>query len=533
MKNQTHSPKTKQNSSKCDQKLTKQHWVPQTIAAGAYFNSAPIAGFKMAQGPLGNPLHPNTETTFETDLKARFSATKKSHPEIELKRIHFEMPHFEPDSLPSVDDYTPIELPKPLASTSVTLAWAKQKNLKKTRVGYHFTGNQLANLRDRLNAGPSFRGLVGNLGYFMTRDLNVGAHKWSHQHRYSDPDHQLPEILSYLGFYYFTDSQGNIETAGFDSAHSAAIGIKHSGEVKVLPNIRNYAYDITIAGHTIKADNINPPMDQVEQLDVALFNPSYPYEYQGSLDTFAPMLAVKDRVNVFISNQGEGQKPYEQVVKVWCGECPLPSFGAVLSLKTVRFNQLYPNGLPARTPVSVIPYSRSCDFSEYAQILGGLVPSVIDGQSIVPTGAQFSAQQAEKALDEVAKTDAALSRTGKETNNFDAIIREPGGLFIETDNHVGYLLFDGRHEMSVGVNIVDVANLVSRLAQSDINFFDGETIRNAISIDGGSAMKAYAVEVQSGDVSMDILNRVAAGSRNAPGNDEQGLNLYSTVVMEL
>ncbi|ERB63455.1 hypothetical protein N779_20625 [Vibrio coralliilyticus OCN008] len=87
--------------------------------------------------------------------------------------------------------------------------------------------------------------------------------------------------------------------------------------------------------------------------------------------------------------------------------------------------------------------------------------------------------------------------------------------------------------MSVGVNIVDVANLVSRLSQSDIDLFDGETIRNAISIDGGSAMKAYAVNVGNGTVSMDILNRVAAGSRNAPGNDTQGLNLYSTVVMEL
>ena len=46
-------------------------------------------------------------------------------------------------------------------------------------------------------------------------------------------------------------------------------------------------------------------------------------------------------------------------------------------------------------------------------------------------------------------------------------------------------------------------------------------------------MKAYAVNVGNGTVSMNILNRVAAGSRNAPGNDTQGLNLYSTVVMEL
>ncbi|NOJ21517.1 hypothetical protein [Vibrio coralliilyticus] len=533
MKNQTHSPKTNQISTDACQKLSAEHWKTQTIAPGAYFNPNTLTGFKMAQGPLGNPLHPNTEPTFEADLSELFESTQQSQPEIELKRVHFQMPAINPESLPGPQDYTQVEEPKPLSTTSVTLAWVKQEQLKQTSIGYHFEGNQLANLRDRLAESKAFRGLVGNLGYFMTKELNVGDHIWSHSRRYPASEHQLPERLAYLGFYYFGDAKGQVENAGFQSAHSAGIGVKHSGEVKILPVIQCHAYDLTIAGQTMKVENINPELDKVDQHDIALFNVNFPLSHKGPLVEFSPMLPLEDRVNVFVSNQGDGKRPHEHVVKVWRGECPLPSFGVVLSIKSCLFDSLYPHGLETNTPVSVTPYSHHCDFAEYAQILAGLVPSVIGGESIVPTGAAFTAQQAEQALDEVANTDAPLSRTGKETNNFDAIIREPGGLFIETENHVGYLLFDGRHEMSVGVNIVDVANLVSRLSQSDIDLFDGETIRNAISIDGGSAMKAYAVNVGNGTVSMDILNRVAAGSRNAPGNDTQGLNLYSTVVMEL
>ena len=66
----------------------------------------------MAQGPLGNPLHPNTESAFEADLSELFESTQQSQPEIELKRVHFQMPAINPESLPGPQDYTKVEEPQ-------------------------------------------------------------------------------------------------------------------------------------------------------------------------------------------------------------------------------------------------------------------------------------------------------------------------------------------------------------------------------------------------------------------------------------
>jgi hypothetical protein len=58
-------------------------------------------------------------------------------------------------------------------------------------------------------------------------------------------------------------------------------------------------------------------------------------------------------------------------------------------------------------------------------------------------------------------------------------------------------------------------------------------IRQAVFVDGGSAMKVYHVRSEGSSVDLDLLNRVAAGSRNPPGNDPEGLNLYTLLSLAL
>ena len=58
-------------------------------------------------------------------------------------------------------------------------------------------------------------------------------------------------------------------------------------------------------------------------------------------------------------------------------------------------------------------------------------------------------------------------------------------------------------------------------------------IRQALFIDGGSAMKAYHVASDGEHARLDLLNRVAAGSRNVPGADPDGLNLYTLLALAL
>ncbi|WP_241033784.1 hypothetical protein [Vibrio maerlii] len=505
-----------------------------TIVAGRYFNPQPVTGYQMKSGPLGNPLHENLDTDFEQKLAERFSKVVGEKTTLGVKRLHMQMPQIDPSALPSSSDYQPVEAPESLATTSMSLVWLKQEDVKSARIGYHFKDNTLADLKDRLAEEIQLNGIIGNLGYFMTKELNVGDHIWSHKLRYPNPDHQLPEILSYLGFYYFADENGEVETAGFPTAHDSAVAVDLDGKVHVLPSVTCNRFDIDINNSPFHVDCLNPSLEDVAHRDVALFNVNFPMTHQGHLVEFAPMLQLENRINVFVANRGNGVKPEEEVVKIWQGECPLPSFGSLLSFKREAFDRLFPQGLQVGDRVNVKPYANEIDLSKFKQVLGGLVPSVIDGQPIVPTGNEVTAEQAEHALDRVANTDSPLARSGKETNNFDALIREPSGLFIQTDNHIGYLLFDGRHEMSIGANIVDVANLLKRVTESDIDLFEGETLHNAIAIDGGSAMKVYAATVDGvNEPKMDILNRVAAGGRNSPGDDPQGLNLYSTVILEV
>ena len=63
--------------------------------------------------------------------------------------------------------------------------------------------------------------------------------------------------------------------------------------------------------------------------------------------------------------------------------------------------------------------------------------------------------------------------------------------------------------------------------------FGGEHIRHAVFIDGGSAMKVYGVTKDRRTLRLDLLNRVAAGSRNGPGIDPDGLNLYTLLNLHV
>ncbi|MEE8389504.1 MAG: hypothetical protein V3S14_01735 [Anaerolineae bacterium] len=58
-------------------------------------------------------------------------------------------------------------------------------------------------------------------------------------------------------------------------------------------------------------------------------------------------------------------------------------------------------------------------------------------------------------------------------------------------------------------------------------------VKHAVFVDGGSAMKVYAVESDGTTTTLDLLNRVAAGSKNGPGADPDGLNLYTLLKLSL
>jgi hypothetical protein len=167
------------------------------------------------------------------------------------------------------------------------------------------------------------------------------------------------------------------------------------------------------------------------------------------------------------------------------------------------------------------------DLSDFDQVSGGFVPAVAHGQHLYCVGA---VDHVKECLQFYGNATSPIAECARESRNFDVRIREPAGVLLQTGDEIGWVLFDGRHELSIGASVVDVAKGLELL--EDDGAFNGE-IEHAFFVDGGSAMKVYAVDSDGGQVKLELLNRVAAGSRNGPGVDPDGLNLYSVLRLGL
>jgi hypothetical protein len=369
---------------------------------------------------------------------------------------------------------------------------------------------------------------VGNLGYFMTERLTSDAFPWSHQMRF--PDYPIPSVLSYLGFHLFRNAANGDAFGAFLGAHPAAIAKRADGIVEIIPQLEIESYRVSLMGHRFEVNSVN---DSHTRDEVAVFTPGLQSAqvdaHRRSWQHFAPEIPVGDRINLFIANEGNGAIPVERVVSVWEGRSPLPSFGGVLSFERGYFETVFGTSDSVRLigrEIQVEPIAGS-DLTHYTELLGGLVPAIIDGQHIYAVG---TCVELERQLQRYGNALSPIAECGRESRNFDPRIREPAGVFAETQDSVGWILFDGRHELSIGASVADVASILKKIDCANIL---GEPMLHAVFVDGGSAMKAYYVCGRGNTTDLHLLNRVAAGSRNGPGEDPDGLNLYSVLQLEL
>ncbi|MEA3310234.1 MAG: hypothetical protein U9Q70_12095 [Chloroflexota bacterium] len=513
-------------------------WGITTIPRKLYFNKkVALTGYQVLHGPQGNALHP--VCTFEDELRGRFDRLRETYPAIILSRHHFKMPYWTPDNLQLPTKYAAAAHPERLTTTSVTIALVPNPPPGgQPELGYHFNGAELAPLREKLirelEQGHPFEGLAGNIGYYMTANLIQAEHAaWSHNNRYL-PQFHLPTLKSYLGFHLSADAVTGEMTAGFQGAHPTAVGIRRDGRVEIIPRLQITGYRVELGGQELTVESINPPATNGEK--VVLFTPEFQSpevaRHRTNWQSYAPLLPLSandERVHLFIANEGNGRLPLEKVVQSWCGAAPLPSFGGVLSLERGYFEQLFPH--TARhalvgQQVRIRPYGES-NFDAYTQILGGLVPAVLHGAHLYDVA---TASDIQARLQQCANVGSPIAEAGRESRNFALHIREPSGVLVQTAERLGWVLFDGRHELSIGASIVDVARLLKRLEESGA--FGGPLLHAAF-VDGGSAMKAYAIRSDRRTVALELLNRVAAGSRNGSGVDPDGLNLYTVLKLAL
>lgn len=501
-------------------------WTPVPIERGKYFNKAhAITGHARSDGQGGNPLHP--ACIVEDRLQETFARLRQAYRGVSVARYHVKMPYWHPDDCVVPDSYAWVETPQRLATTSVTVVTVAREQIKTADMGFYFDGGTLPSLRERLR-GVRFQGVSGNLGYFMTAGLINDKFPWSHNRRY--PGFPLPTTLSYLGFHLFRDVDGGAVYGSFQGAHPAAVAIRNNGEVEIIPRLEVTRYKVTLWGQELIVDSIDEPaaLDRVMLFTPGLRTPEV-RAHADSWQTYAPMIPVADRVNVFIASEGNGKVPVEKVVKVWDGPAPLPSFGAVLSFERDYFRERFVKveAFSAWGRRVRIQPLEGTDLTDYAQIMGGFVPVVAAGQHLYCVE---TVDQVRQRLSVYGNATSPIAECSRESRNFDCRIREPAGILAQTKERIGWVLFDGRHELSIGASVVDVAKMLKML--QDEGAFGGE-LEEAIMIDGGSAMKAYDVHSDGTGVALDLLNRVAAGSRNGPGADPDGLNLYTLLNLGL
>ncbi len=519
-------------------------WVRAPISPGQYFNREPLLGYARADGQGGNVLHPASRVPdFERRLMDAHRAFCRRHPAAYVRRVHIEMPYWSGPALPHPDDYRLVDAPQSLTTTLVTVVLVPQTAIRQASMGFYFENGDLAPLRERMR-GVAFDGVVGNLGYYMTRALIESKFPWSHNRRY--PRFPLPPMPSYIGFHLFSDAATGERCGAFLGAHPSAVGVRRDGRVEIVPRLQIDRYDVSLCQRELTVDLIDRA--DAAGADVALFTPALhtpqvrahmaAAERSAGRDDgwqhYAPMLPLADapdRVNVFVANRGDGRAPVERVAAVWEGKAPLPSFGAVLSFKRSYFESVFGRVAQFRAqcvgqPVRITPHGAA--IARFAQMLGGLVPAVVDGRHIycLDTVAQVM-----QNLGRYGNATSPIAQAGRETKNFDPFVREPAGLLVQTRDRIGWVLFDGRHELSIGAGVVDAGAILFKLEQ--LGMLGPQRVEQAVFIDGGSAMKVYAVQSDEQALRLDLLNRVAAGSRNGAGSDEDGLNLYTLLTLDL
>lgn len=244
-------------------------WHPSVIKPGRHFNELPLTGFVQTDRPVGSILHPaDNREDFEGKLLKAHTAFELAYPFVNISRYHIKMPFWRGLELPTTQDFSFIDAPQGLSTTSITVILVPSNQIESASMGFHFQSKELPSLRERLQ-NKHFQGLIGNLGYFMTKDLINKKYSWSHNTRY--PAFPLSDIPSYIGFHWFNGASKQV-SAAFDGIHPTAIGIHKSGKIDILPDLKIDSYIVTLGTKKILIDSINNP-DAIKQ-DVLLFTPA-------------------------------------------------------------------------------------------------------------------------------------------------------------------------------------------------------------------------------------------------------------------
>lgn len=429
-------------------------------------------------------------------------------------------------------------------TTLVTVWLIKKKSIKNANSYYTIPANSelqlLSEFANKNNLKPNT--LITNGGFFITPNLIYDSDKsknWSFEKRFLPEFKLSPNLSPYYGFYYVRNQYGIFSTFQ-DFKNRGCVVITEDNNISLIPSLDISEYSVSfdnqdyfkISKKDINNLSFNSPIILItstchtpKNLELSKIIKTSAWE-DRSWQTYREII-VNDRVNIFITNRGNGIHPEDFIAEIWEDKMPLINFGNIISFDKEFFanqwgniNTFKTHYLGKRVYIKPKLYGNLAN----AKSIYSLSISLIENGINLVEG--DSAESIMNYIDEIGLTHPNF-QLSQEAIPLSPYKRVPSHILIETQNYFGGILFNGRYEKSVGACLLDEVNIIN-LIQNKLDFLPpSEKIINAVKIDGGSAAKIALWR----DNQLSFGNLPAAGLRNSFGDGDS--NFYGGISFEL
>jgi hypothetical protein len=395
--------------------------------------------------------------------------------------------------------------------------------------GFYIRGDQMGDL-DNI-AAQHKNSIVSNFAYFFTPEL-VSRPDYGYNTLRPEDEH-LPKGLSpFLGGFAY--DRGDFPPL----FNRGGIGFIDN-KVFVVSSWNVKRCTVFISRNPVEVNSVNVP-DTGQ--DAILYTPKYTTgaslseekkvledpNYTGWM-RFAEKVG-NGRVNIVVSNRGNGEYPVPEIVYCRFGEIIMPSCCAVVSFSRKKFIEIFPDikisegsyldrkltaGIDISFKVNPPEEVSEKEWKNISFFYSGLHPLMAGGKNF--------AENMDTIMENMYEHYQLHPRSlqAQETYIPNPFRREPRCLLVQTnDDKIGIFTFSGRYECSVGANYFEVMSVLKKI--------HGDNLKNVFMLDSGSAVKLGYVD-EKGETQPLMLPSI--GVRNYIGNIKG--NVYSLLFFRL
>ncbi len=520
-----------------------KNFTPTIIQANRYCNDEPLIGFIDS-----DPLYATDDTPYYPYLPSHDEIIKNldnfavNLKDLICKQFILSMPYDRIDCNPK--EYRLVNTLQSLETTLVTFWLIKKEGIKNANSYYTIQPNSELELLSEFANKNNLKSnsFIINGGFFITPKLiysNKNKSKnWAFETRY--PDFRLPVNLSpYYGFYYVRNKD-DIYSTFQDFGNRGCVVITEDNNISLISSLDISEYSVSfdnqdyfnITEKEINNLSFNSPItlitsacETAKNLELSKIIKSSAWE-DKCWESYNEIIN-NNKVNIFITNRGNGIHPEDFIAEIWEDKMPLINFGNILSFDKEFFANKWGNidtfkthYLGERVYIKPKLYGT---LANAKSIYSLSIPLIQNGVNLVEGD---SAQSIMNYIDNIELTHPNW-QLSQEAIPLSPFKRVPTHLLIETSNYFGGILFNGRYEKSLGACLLDEINIIN-LIQNKLDVLpSSEKIINSVKIDGGSASKIALWSENK----LTFGNLPAPGLRNGFGDGNS--NFYGGIVFEL